>query len=196
MTATMRERFHHALLSGPLLSADAIVVFCGEDAVARCDVAAQLFKQGAASRLFVTGGLDQPPRIHGAVSCSGMLMGHGIAPDRITLDLTAMHTWDQAVVTTERAKAEGWKRVILTASSYHLPRAYLSLLGALIQAGLSETVRVVAMPAGHAPFAAPPGMTATRDELLSVEYDKMDRYVEHVASYADGLANLRYWEGK
>lgn len=196
---TDRERFLALLYTGPLLKADAIVVLAGEDAEPRCAVAAQLFTQGAAPVVYVTGGRNEPPRHLDATTCAGMLYGHGIAPDRVVIEPDAKHTRDQAVAIVAKAVAEGWKRLLVVASTYHVVRAYLTLLRALQEAGQDEAIRVLMVPASQSPWwGSPSGCHETRLALYSGEMAKCETYFEqgHVASIGDGIDSLHLWEGQ
>lgn len=195
--ATDRERFLAALYTGPLLRGDCIVVLAGEDGEARAQTAAELFRQGAAPGLFVTGGLHTPPRRTGAEALAGVLLGAGIAPDRIITDTTAMHTGDQAKAAIDLAMDRGWKQLLLVASPYHLPRAFLTFVYRLHVAMQHDTIRIVPVPASNVRwFEAPEGLETERWELLDIELDKCHAYVNDVATFAAGLDYLRAWEAR
>lgn len=196
-TPSAREQFCAVLASGPLLQSDAIILLAGEDAEARAKTAAELFRQGAAPVIVVTGGVNNPPRQVHAESVAAMLLGLGVAPDRILLEPTAQHTREQAVATAAMAKAAPWKRIILVASPYHMPRAFLTFLRALEESELTETVRIVPCPTSHvAWFEAPPGVGMVRLGLLADEFAKCEDYATkgHVATWRNGLAYLEHWE--
>jgi uncharacterized SAM-binding protein YcdF (DUF218 family) len=197
--ATERERFLAVLYTGPLLQSDAIVVLAGEDAAPRLAVAAQLLRDGGAAKILVTGGRHDPPRHVGATACAAQLMGMGIKPACLITDDRPQHTRDQAVAFAASAQQESWGRVLLVASSYHLPRAYLTFVKALAEAEMPDTVHVCPVPTSQTPwFGSPAGVDATRGDLLAVELAKIDEYGAqgHVASYAEGLAYLQHWEGR
>lgn len=196
MSLTDRERFLAMLFTAPLLAADAIVVLAGEDADQRAAVAAELYRMRP-TPLYVTGGRHEAPRHQNATAVSGMLMGHGVPPGQITVDDTARNTLEQAVDIVVEAKAKGWRRVLLVASGYHLPRGYLTLLRALTNARLHETLHVVPVAASGSWSKWPVGVThPTRIGLLDEEAEKIDAYGVrgHVATYAEGLIALMYSE--
>jgi uncharacterized SAM-binding protein YcdF (DUF218 family) len=194
MSASARERFCAMLYNGPRDRADVIVVLCGEDGQERTDMARALFARGAAPRILVTGRLNEPPFRLGALACKASLIEQGVSPDRIDVDDTAMHTRDQAVVIAARAEQHGWRQVILVASAYHLHRAVLTVLVALQECRLAETVRIIP--------AAPPskwtgefsGLPVSRLSRLDDEFRKMEEYVQHVARPSEGIAYLEGWE--
>lgn len=194
---TSRESFCAVLSNGPLLRGDAIIVLAGEDGRRRMDIAVEMMKQQAAKYIVLSGGVDRPPRYQGALTLAPILLSTGMAPDRVRLEDSSQNTREQAVACVDMMRKEGWTRVLLVASAYHMPRAFLSFVKALQEANLDDEVRIIPVPASQAPWFEPPeGLDATRFELLAEEFRKIDVYAPHVASYDEGLAYLRHWEGR
>jgi len=194
-----RDRFCAIVSNGPLLRADASVVLCGEDAEERAKIAVQILKTGGAPFIVLSGGRQDPPRIVGAKALAGVVYGMGIAPDRVLVENESQHTRQQADAVVNMAIRESWHRLLLVASPYHQYRAFLTFVQALKDRKADEAIQVINVPASQLPWGkAPNGMTQTRLELLSVEFDKIDDYgtTRDVASYADGLSYLSYWEGR
>jgi len=192
---TARERFMAILSNGPLLQSDAVVVLCGEDAVPRLEIAAQLMFSEGAKLVVLTGGKHDPPRWQGANELTPKLMGMGVAHSRILLDAISTNTREQAVNIVDRAIEGGWKRLMLVASPYHSYRAFLTFLRALQEREVDKAIQLVMVPASQVPWwSAPDGMEQTRIELLDTELAKMAQYGAHVASYEEGLEYLAYWE--
>lgn len=199
MPMTRRERFLTLLYNGPLLRGDAAIVLCGEDTAPRIAVAAQLVKQQGAEYVVLSGGKHEPPRWQGAESLFPEMMGTGIVPDRILMDMQSQNTREQAVHMVALAAERKWKRLLLVASAYHTARAFLTFVRALADAGMADTIHLVPVAAAHTPWdGVPTGMAESRMDLASGELDKIDQYrvMGHVASYADGIKYLRAWEGK
>lgn len=192
-----RERFCTVLAHGPLLQADAIVVLCGEDGEERLKVGAELMLSGGASQIVLSGGQDDGVRWLGADRLCPVLMGKGVAFDRIYVEGASQNTREQAVAVVARAATQEWGRLLLVASAYHAPRAFLTFLKVLQEFDLTEQIQLVSVPASHTPwFKAPAGMETTRLALLEEEFRKIEAYREHVATYEEGLAYLKYWEGR
>lgn len=195
--ATDRERFLALLLTGPLLKADAIVVLCGEDVVPRADIALQLWKQGAAPGIVFSGGKQDPPRWVGAEAMRLDFLGRGVAPDRIMVEDVSQNTREQAINVVAMAIEKEWKRLLLVASGYHLPRAFLTFLRALEDVDATETIRLVPVPASQSAWRLPPdGMEESRFALLDAEFAKVEEYILDVARYRHGIEYLSFWEGK
>jgi uncharacterized SAM-binding protein YcdF (DUF218 family) len=182
-----RERFLTTLAYRPASSADTIVCLAGEEGEARARAAASLFKMGLGQGIVVTGGRHEPPTHIGAKLLTTLILGHGIAHDRVLTDEAPQHTREQAVAVVAQAVEKGWKRLTLVASDYHMPRCYLTFLRALQEAGAVETIYLVpAAVLGSARFG----------ERLAVELGKVAEYGSHVASYAEGVAYLDAWVGR
>lgn len=191
---TSQAAFLAVLYSGPILHSDAIVVFSGDGRV-RLETAVQALKQGAAHYVVVSGGVDNPPHSLHADEAARQLVSCGLSPERIVKDAESMNTRDQAVWLAKECQARGWKRVLLVASHYHLPRAFLSVVRALAEQGV-EDVHVVPLPAYAPWWGRPEGMSVSRFDLLDAEARKIGEYElrGHVATYAEGIAYLRRWE--
>lgn len=201
------ETFLQVLANGPLLSGDAVVVLCGEDSAPRLAIAAQLMRDNAAPVVVLSGGKDKPPRWHGADTCFPLLMGLGVSPERIITETASQDTHEQAVNVVAMADERGWKRLLLVASPYHMPRAFLTFLQAMLdrdEAGRPEGVeavasgmRVVPITTSQAPWGQPPeGMTLARVRLFEIELGKIERYHNHVAHPSEGTEYLLSWEGR
>jgi uncharacterized SAM-binding protein YcdF (DUF218 family) len=189
---TPRDQFLAVLAAGPLLRADAIVVLAGEDGAARLETGLGLFTNGGAPRLVLAGGRHEPPAIVGASALHRLALEAGVAPSAIVVEATSRNTHEQATALAALVARERWGSLLLVASAYHLPRAFLTVVRALPRA-----VRVLPVPVTHTRWGErPPGGDRTRLELLPVEFVKIHEYqaLGHCASYEDGLAALTRWE--
>ena len=192
--ATTREQFCLTLLAAPLERADALVVLCGEDADARAECALEIVRMGGAPVVVLSGGVDHPPSHVGARRLATKMIDAGVAHDRILLEEASQHTHEQAVAVVAMAAREGWSSLMLIASAYHLPRAYLTFLVVVQETGRTDLQLCIATALQASWFHPPLGVDATRLDLLASEYAKITAYGPHVASYREGLAELRRWE--
>jgi uncharacterized SAM-binding protein YcdF (DUF218 family) len=180
---TDRERFLVTLAYQRPSHADVIVCLAGEDGENRAFDAAELFKAGKAPGILVTGGRHEGAHM-GAAALKTLILGRGIAHDRIVVDDVPQNTREQAVETVALALVKGWKRLILCASTYHQPRAFLTFLRALQEAKQDETICIAHYPVRGADDF---------DGRLARDIAKIEAYGDHCASYADGLAALARW---
>lgn len=191
------EQFLVQVFSGPLLQADAIVVLAGEDALPRAKTAVELFRSGAAPVVVVSGGRHDPPRHLSAEHIAPEFLGGGVAPDRIFFEDKSQNTHQQAVNVIALAKSHQWKRLLLVASPYHMPRAFLTFLTAIQRAHLAEALRLVPAPANNTVWSEPPkGSPLTRAELFAGELEKCEEHADDVATFAQGVAYLKWWDGR
>jgi uncharacterized SAM-binding protein YcdF (DUF218 family) len=191
-----RETFLAVSYTGPLLNSDAIVVLAGQDGTERAKAAVQLFRMEGAKTIVLSGGVDGEGK-QSAETLQDVLWQNGVSPSAIILESESTNTREQAVNVVNLAMDKEWKRIILVASHYHSPRAFLTFVRALRDVEMDEEIRIVNFPVSHVPwFKKPEGSKYERSELLSGEMGKIALYKEHVATYCEGLDYLEYWEGR
>lgn len=181
------------LYTQPPRRSDATIVLCGEDALARVECGLQLFRMGG-GLLVLSGGKHAPPLVRSALDLYPHVLGQGVAADRVLVESESQHTGEQADWIAAQAAAEGWRYVTVVASSYHLPRAFLTCLAALPD---PAAVRLIPMASAQSRWTeAPPGGERTRAELWAVELGKLRAYqaVGDCASEEDGVRYLQEWE--
>lgn len=172
------------------LTSDAIVVLCGEDATARLATGVEWLRQGAAPRIVLSGGAHTPPRVISAESLAPELLSMGVSPDRVIVETASTNTREQAVNVMAMAQENGWHRVMVVASPYHLPRAFLTFLAAVPRIRNVPQVQVVPIAAAVPQwFAPPPGGFANRSDLYAQELDKIAQHQRtgDCATYAQGV---------
>jgi len=192
---TDREAFLCAVASGPFLPSDAIIVISG-DGTTRLEVAIGCLRQRAAHHVVLSGGVDNPPHSLGPDDATAYMIQKGLAPDRIIVEGDSQNTREQAVNCVKLIREHEWERVLLCVSPYHMPRAMLTFIQALREDDAHERCHILPIAASQTSWwAKPDGLDATRMELLADEFDKIERYGPHVATWAEGLEYLRFWEG-
>lgn len=122
----------HPLLLGALgrllvvaeqpVPSDAIVVL-GGDWQGRIQKGIQLFKQGYAPVLVVTGGMLIAPARTQADYLAEVAQRAGVPPQAIVKEGRPSSTWQDAVLTVDEARRRGWKRVLVVTSDWHSRRA-------------------------------------------------------------------------
>lgn len=187
MTVTTREHFLVKLFTVRPSRAGAIVILCGEDCQPRLHRGLELFGDLnlRAQTVVVSGGKDDGWRWIGASDAAGWLQSR-VPPDQIVVENLSMNTAEQAHNVALLAIEHDWERLLLVASAYHIPRAYLSFIRA------SRGTDIAWIPvAARAPWdEKPAGMTVTRRELLDTDVAKVARYGDDCASWEQGLKAL------
>jgi len=120
-------------LSAPPQAADAIVVFAGgvgESGRAgggvqeRVTQAIDLYRAGYAPRLVFSSGFVFAMRE--AEVMKALAVTNGVPADAIVLEESAKSTYDYVVNTRRILDANGWRRILLVSSPYHMRRAMLT----------------------------------------------------------------------
>lgn len=140
----------------PLFEHDAIIVLGtrvlaggvpSRALVRRVSRAVELWQDGRAPRLILSGGVVRHPPAEAEVMRHLAREG-GVPEDRLLLDPDAANTFENAVNATRIMQREGWRKALVVTDGYHLPRALLVFR----RLGL-ETVGVAAAPSPGAPGA-------------------------------------------
>lgn len=120
-------------ISEPARSADAIVVFAGgvgESGGAgggvqeRISRAVSLYRAGIAPHLIISSGFVFAERE--AEQMKTLAIAGGVPADAITLEQRAANTYENVVFTRDILSVNGWKRIVLVSSPYHMRRALLT----------------------------------------------------------------------
>ncbi len=133
-----------ALLSfhaGEPREADVIVVLGGDDG-RRVNRGAELYKQGYARHLLLTGLDDRYYRADRPNWRERNLMSKGIPRKAITVDTRSKTTWEEALNTAVTMRKNGWEHVIVVSDPPHMLRLHNTWTRAL--RGSSGTFVLVA----------------------------------------------------
>lgn len=195
---TDRERFCAQIYTAPLVKGDAVVVLCGEDALARLTTGCELVRSGCASTLVLSGGRDEPPAIQSAATMAPEALSLGIAPDRVLIEDGSQHTGAQAANVIDMAVANEWKRLLLVASAYHCPRVMLTFIQVMAKAKLKDRIHVLAVPSVGRWGEYIPHTRVQRRDVFDTEMGKIERYsaTGECATPTVGLSYLARTEGK
>jgi len=190
--ATAKDALLAMVFTAMPLTSDAIVVLCGEDATARLATGVEWLRQGAAPRIVLSGGLHTPPRVISAESLAPELLSMGVSPDRVIVETASTNTREQAVNVLAMAKENGWHRLMIVASPYHLPRAFLTFLAAVPRLRGVPQVQIVPIAAAVPQwFAPPPGGLEKRSDLYAQELKKIEQH-QFTGDCATYVAGIRY----
>jgi len=160
--------------------ADAIVWLQG-DRYDRGRKVLDLFKDGWAPKIVVSGNdlLIGPSKTPGEnnISLTEMvkwLKKRGIKSQQIIIDNKSFNTLDQAKNIFILIKEKRWKKIILVASLYHQPRAFLTFLKESRKTGW--TGKIVNQPAMLNLQKKPSGRNKTASDLIFDEIEKIKKY--------------------
>jgi len=92
---------------------------------ARLDHAVELWDEGLAPAVFVTGGNQPGDAYTEAESSKNYLVGHGVPADAISMEDTGASTWESLSNFADVADEQGWERVLLVTDPYHSLRSRL-----------------------------------------------------------------------
>jgi uncharacterized SAM-binding protein YcdF (DUF218 family) len=186
---TDRERFIACLAGMSKQKADALVLFQG-DGHARVPYAVELFRQGWADFVILVGGADD--RDYGSYPSAELyelLRAAGVPAGAIRFEPTALHTRAEIDSALDIAGREGWKRLLLVTSPYHIFRVMLSFAAAVRQSaspvmGYPAVIPCLSLFARNA--------WGARADLYDKEFARIATYQAKgdVASFAEGLDYL------
>ena len=129
------------VVSEPPVPADAIVVL-GGDWKGRIQKGIQLYKDGFAPTLVVTGGMLIAPDRTQADYLAEVARRAGVPETAIVREGRANSTWEDATFTLELARQRGWRRVLLVTSDWHSRRAVMVFRRVYGEAG----IEVISVP--------------------------------------------------
>ncbi len=92
---------------------------------ARLDHTVELWDQGLASDVFVTGGNQPGDAYTEAESSRNYLIEHGVPAEAISMEDTGASTWESLSNFAGVAEERGWERVLLVTDPYHSLRSRL-----------------------------------------------------------------------
>ncbi len=195
-----RARFEelNALLQRATVGSGDVIVWLQGDRYDRGDVTLDLYKQGKAPKIVLSGNnvlLGVGPRPgEDNVSLEEMkswLLERGVPEEAIEIESNSMNTRDQSLHICEMAKQRGWKSVIMVGSFPHYQaRYYLTFLQGKKETGWNGTVIPAAAMLNVDQI--PGGRDKTAGELMEEEFEKILAYQEkgHVASFEEGITSL------
>ncbi|MCS6899447.1 MAG: YdcF family protein [Myxococcales bacterium] len=95
------------------------------DNIDRLIAARELLATGKARRALLSGG-DEDPRpdsVDEALVLRDQLIAWGIEPERLFVETRSRNTRENAVESAAILRREGWKKILLVTSAFHMPRA-------------------------------------------------------------------------
>ena len=154
----------------------------------------QLFFTGYAPNIILVGGADN--RSYGSYPSRellALLIEEGVPREAVVFEESGPHTWAEAMRAIEIAQQRNWRKLLLVSSPHHIFRVYLTFVAALREQ--KAELILYAAPASDLPWFIPTAW-GIRADLLDQEFERIAEYGKkgHVATFAEGLAHLRWQE--
>lgn len=121
------------------------------DNVDRLIAARDVLVNGRAARALLSGGDGNPDQsgLQEAQVLADQLVAWGIPRERLVVEIQSRNTRENAVEAEKIARREGWKKILLITSAFHMPRAH----GCFRAVGLDVDTLAVDMRSHRAPVA-------------------------------------------
>lgn len=110
---------------GKCSGADAIVVVSGGDTNARTDAGIQLYENGWAETLIFSGAAQDKSGPSNAAAMRVRAIQAGVSPDNILIEELSESTQENAENTQSIFTENGYKKIILVTSGYHMRRSVI-----------------------------------------------------------------------
>ncbi len=188
-----KEKFLVLISNERLKKADAIVLLEG-DGLNRVKPAADLYLQGWAGRIIVSGGIYTPD--YGSYPSEYLapeLVKSGVPSEKIVIEGKSQHTREQAEEVLELARRNDWKIIILVASPHHQYRAFLTFLKVMKEKQIK--IQIINSPARELPWFEETGW-GKRITLIDSEFEKIEKYgaLGQVATFEEAIEYQQWKE--
>lgn len=183
-----------AIIYNDAISKSDVVVCLEGDAYCRIYETIKIFKEGLAEKILISGGFDNPPFAIPAEKMAKKFIEERIPEDKIIIENKSKNTYEQGMETMKLAKDNGWRKIILVASNFHQPRAYLTFLKAMEDSGLD--ILIYNRPARDLPWLSSTALGENRCELFEDELEKIAKYqkISHIISFSKVLDYQKWKE--
>jgi uncharacterized SAM-binding protein YcdF (DUF218 family) len=171
------------------------VILLEGDGHSRINQTIKIFKRGLAENIVVSGGITtNPPFTTPASILAEEIYKEDIPKDKVIIEEKSLNTYEQGIEIMKLAKANGWKSIILVASHFHQPRAFLTFLKAMNDSEIK--IQIFNSPARELSWFEKTSMGLSRLELLEDEFKKIDEYGKkgHLATIDEAIAYQQWKE--
>ncbi|HUT96473.1 MAG TPA: YdcF family protein [Candidatus Paceibacterota bacterium] len=172
------------------------VVVCLEgDGYNRIEKTIELFRNGLAKNIVISGGFNSPPFCLHAEILAQEIIKRGIPKNKIILEKNSQNTYEQGLEVLKIVQEKKWNKIILVASHFHQPRAYLAFLKAMKD--LKLKVHIFNAPAKDLLWFEKTDAGPTRIQLMEDELEKIKEYTKkgHLIEIKEAL-NYQKWQEK
>ena len=173
-----------AIVNNDCLEKSDVAVLLEGDGLFRFQKAVDLYSNGLVSKIVFSGNIiDKSYGSFPFEEVKPLIMKGGVQEDDLIHEDRSLHTRQQAVEVVKMAMENGWKKLILVASSEHQYRAYLTFLREVIDTG--SGIILYNVPVQNLNWFIDSGW-GKRFDRLSDEFDRIEKY-----SALGHLANAR-----
>jgi uncharacterized SAM-binding protein YcdF (DUF218 family) len=190
---SIREKFISIVDNDLISPSDSIILLEG-DGFYRYSHAAELYKRGVGKKIVFSGGIIDYK--YGSFPYSDIypkLIEVGVNPDDLIHESKSLNTKEQADEVINLALINGWKQLILVASSEHQYRAYLTFIKRIIDQNLG--IVIINSPAQSLSWFEETDW-GIRYNRLDQEFYRIQKYSElgHLATYSQAIDYQRWKE--
>ena len=123
-----------------------LIVSLGGGSSNRVHKAAELYEQGLAPNVLLTGagGSEDNTRPHFSDSRIRFFLEHGVPDNRLVFDAISTNSWEEAVNTLRLMRERNWRRVLVVSDPPHLRR--LAWAWGKVFEGSGKEYRLIAAP--------------------------------------------------
>lgn len=188
---TPSEEFLTLLFNDPLEKADVVVMLCG-DGFNRISATTEVYRNKWTNKVVISGGSENLS--YGSIPApiiKQKFTEDGVPLENIVLEDKSQNTKDQAVNVLELASKEKWNTIILVASHYHQPRAFLTFLKQLKKN--NSNLKIINHPARNLSWSEG-NKWGKRIDLLKSEFEKIEEYgrLGDVSDFEEGVEYLKW----
>ncbi len=183
------------IISNDIVKKSDAVIWLEGDGLARLDEVVRVYREGLADFIVVSGGVDDSrPVAIPAIELAEALYQKGISRAKVIIEGASQNTFEQGTEVMKIVAQKGWQKIILVASHYHQPRAYLTFLQTMANAGLK--IEIYNSPARDLPWFQKI-VNKNRKELFENELKKIGEYRAkgHIYPIEDAL-KYQAWKEK
>lgn len=184
-----------AVTYNDLIDESDVVVCLEGDGYNRIEKTVELFKSGLAKNIVISGGFNSPPFCLHAEILAQEFIKKGIPKNKIILEKVSQNTYEQGLEVLKIVQKNKWSKIILVASHFHQPRAYLAFLKAMED--LKLKVHIFNAPAKDLLWFEKTDAGPTRIQLMEDELEKIKEYTQkgHLIGTKEAL-NYQKWQEK
>lgn len=189
---TDREKILSIIDNDCLAPSDAIILLEG-DGFFRFRKAVSLYQKGLAKKIVFSGNIiDKEYGSFPFEEVKPFIVEAGVPEDDLIHEDVSKHTRQQAVEVVKMALANGWKKLVLVASSEHQYRAYLTFLREVLDT--QSGIIIYNAPARNLNWFVDSGW-GMRFDRLGAEFDRIERYTAmgHLAT-AEEVIEYQKWK--